>query len=137
MQRRFMRSALDTLAGVRRAAEYLRDTAPVHAAMLWRDERERAITCRHRRTQSPAAFILRSARFKKIERTTELNAQNKSREIQSEMCGKKDTMLRTVREEKGVEYAIEYAGHVSEKYIRRYTMPSEQETESALEELFG
>jgi len=27
--------------------------------------------------------------------------------------------LRTVREEKGVEYAIEYAGHVSEKYIRR------------------
>lgn len=47
------------------------------------------------------------------------------------------TMLRKVREEKGVEYAIEYAGHVSEKYIRRYTMPSEQETESALEELFG
>jgi hypothetical protein len=89
VQRRFMRSALDTLAGVSRAAEYLRDTAPVHAAMLWRDERERAITCRHRRTQSPAAFILRSARFKKIERTTELNAQNKSREIQSEMCGKK------------------------------------------------
>ena len=35
------------------------------------------------------------------------------------------TMLRKVREEKGVEYA------------RRYTMPSEQETESALEELFG
>ena len=47
------------------------------------------------------------------------------------------TMLRKVREEKGVEYAIEYAGHVSEKYIRRYTMPSEQETESVLEELFG
>jgi len=47
------------------------------------------------------------------------------------------TMLRKVREEKGVEYAIEYAGHVSEKYIRRYTMPSEQETESTLEELFG
>ncbi len=47
------------------------------------------------------------------------------------------SMLRKVREEKGVEYAIEYAGHVSEKYIRRYTMPSEQETESALEELFG
>jgi integrase/recombinase XerD len=47
------------------------------------------------------------------------------------------TMLRRVREEKGLEYAIEYAGHVSEKYIRRYTMPSEQETESALEELFG
>ena len=47
------------------------------------------------------------------------------------------TMLRKVREEKGVEYAIEYAGHVSEKYIRRYTMPSERETESALEELFG
>jgi integrase/recombinase XerD len=47
------------------------------------------------------------------------------------------TMLRKVREEKGVEYAIEYAGHVSEKYIRRYTMPSEEETESALEELFG
>ena len=42
-------------------------------------------------------------------------------------------MLRKVREEKG----IEYAGHVSEKYIRRYTMPSEQETESALEEIFG
>jgi hypothetical protein len=32
---------------------------------------------------------------------------------------------------------IEYAGHVSEKYIRRYTMPSEQETELALEEIFG
>ena len=47
------------------------------------------------------------------------------------------TMLRKVREEKGLEYAIEYAGHVSEKYIRRYTMPSEQETESVLEELFG
>ena len=47
------------------------------------------------------------------------------------------TMLRKVREEKGLEYAIEYAGHVSEKYIRRYTMPSEQETEAALEELFG
>ena len=47
------------------------------------------------------------------------------------------TMLRKVREETGVEFAIEYAGHVSEKYIRRYTMPSEQETEAALEELFG
>ncbi len=47
------------------------------------------------------------------------------------------TMLRKVREEKGIEYAIEYAGHVSEKYIRRYTMPSQEETESALEELFG
>lgn len=47
------------------------------------------------------------------------------------------TMLRKGREEKGVEYAIEYAGHVSEKYIRRNTMPSEHETESALEELFG
>ncbi len=47
------------------------------------------------------------------------------------------SMLRKVREEKGVEYAIEYAGHVSEKYIRRYTMPSQQETEAALEELFG
>jgi len=47
------------------------------------------------------------------------------------------TMLRTVREEKGIEFAIEFAGHVSEKYIRRYTMPSEQETESVLEELFG
>lgn len=47
------------------------------------------------------------------------------------------SMLRRVREEKGVEYAIEYAGHVSEKYIRRYTMPSERETEAALEELFG
>ena len=35
------------------------------------------------------------------------------------------------------EYAIEYAAYVSEKYIRRYTMPSEQETESALEELLG
>ena len=45
--------------------------------------------------------------------------------------------LRTVREEKGVEYAIEYAGYVSEKYIRRYTMPSQQETGSALEKLFG
>ncbi len=47
------------------------------------------------------------------------------------------TMLRKVREEKGIEYAIEYAGHVSEKYIRRYTMPSEEETEAVLEELFG
>ena len=47
------------------------------------------------------------------------------------------TMLRKVREEKGIEYTIEYAGHVSEKYIRRYTMPSEQETESALEEMFS
>ena len=47
------------------------------------------------------------------------------------------TMLRRVREEKGIEYAIEYAGHVSEKYIRRYTMPSEHEMEMALEELFG
>lgn len=46
-------------------------------------------------------------------------------------------MLRKVREEKGVDYAIECAGHVSEKYIRRYTMPSEQETEATLEELFG
>jgi hypothetical protein len=46
-------------------------------------------------------------------------------------------MLRTVCEEKGVEYAIEYAGHVSEKYVHRYTMPSQQETEPALEELFG
>ncbi|MCA9217913.1 MAG: tyrosine-type recombinase/integrase, partial [Planctomycetales bacterium] len=47
------------------------------------------------------------------------------------------TMLRTVREEKGIEFAIEYAGHVSEKYIRRYTMPSEREQERVLEELFG
>ena len=47
------------------------------------------------------------------------------------------TMLRKVREEKGVEYATEYAGHVSERYIRRYTMPSQEETEAALEELFG
>jgi integrase len=47
------------------------------------------------------------------------------------------TMLRKVREEKGLEYAIEYAGHVSEKYIRRYTMPSREEKEATLEELFG
>lgn len=47
------------------------------------------------------------------------------------------TMLRKVREEKGIEYAIEYAGHVSEKYIRRYTMPSREEKEGVLEELFG
>ena len=47
------------------------------------------------------------------------------------------SMLRKVREEKGIEYAIEYAGHFSEKYIRRYTMPSESETEAVLEELFG
>lgn len=47
------------------------------------------------------------------------------------------SMLRRVREEKGLEYAIEYAGHVSEKYIRRYTMPSREEKESTLEELFG
>ena len=45
-------------------------------------------------------------------------------------------MLRTVREEKGIEYATEYAGHVSEKYIRLYTMPSEHETEMEIEELF-
>jgi len=36
-----------------------------------------------------------------------------------------------------IEYAIEYAGHVSEKYIRRYTMPSREEKEDVLEELFG
>ena len=47
------------------------------------------------------------------------------------------TMLRTVREERGIEFAIEYAGHVSEKYIRRYTMPSANEQEDTLEELFG
>ncbi|MEX2170233.1 MAG: tyrosine-type recombinase/integrase [Pirellulales bacterium] len=47
------------------------------------------------------------------------------------------TMLRKVREEKGLEYAIEYAGHVSEKYIRRYTMPSREEKGATLEELFG
>jgi len=47
------------------------------------------------------------------------------------------TMLRKVREEKGLEYAIEYAGHVSEKYIRRYTLPSRDEKEAVLEELFG
>ena len=47
------------------------------------------------------------------------------------------TMLRMVREEKGIEYAIVYAGHVSAKYIRRDTMPSQEETEAALEELFG
>ena len=47
------------------------------------------------------------------------------------------TMLRKVREEKGLAFAIEYAGHVSEKYIRRYTMPSREEKEATLEELFG
>ena len=47
------------------------------------------------------------------------------------------TMLRRVREEKGLAFAIEYAGHVSEKYIRRYTMPSREEKEATLEELFG
>lgn len=47
------------------------------------------------------------------------------------------SMLRKVREEKGIEYAIEYAGHVSEKYIQRYTMPSDAEKEATLEELFG
>lgn len=47
------------------------------------------------------------------------------------------TLLQKVREKNDVEYAIEYAGHVSERYIRPYTMPSDTETEEALEELFG
>ena len=47
------------------------------------------------------------------------------------------TMLRKVLEERGIEYAIEFAGHVSEKYIRRYTLPSQEKQEAVLEELFG
>jgi site-specific recombinase XerD len=47
------------------------------------------------------------------------------------------TMLRKVADEKGIRYAMEFAGHVSPNYIRRYTMPSREEKEAVLEELFG
>jgi hypothetical protein len=32
---------------------------------------------------------------------------------------------------------FEYAGHISEKYIRHYKIPSHEEKEATLEELFG
>lgn len=47
------------------------------------------------------------------------------------------SMLRIVREDRGLEFAIEYAGHVSGKYIRRYTIPSREEKEATHEKLFG
>ena len=47
------------------------------------------------------------------------------------------TMLRQVAEEKGERFAREVAGHVSNNYIRLYTMPSPEEQEDAIEDIFG
>lgn len=46
------------------------------------------------------------------------------------------TMLRQLTEKKGVQFAMEAAGHASSKYIWRYVKPSDEQKEKALDELF-
>jgi integrase/recombinase XerD len=46
------------------------------------------------------------------------------------------TFLRKLTEKHGVQFAMEAAGHASEKYIWRYVKPSEEQREKALEQLF-
>jgi len=46
------------------------------------------------------------------------------------------TALRKAAEKEDIRYAMKLSGHTSSKYIWRYTEPSRQEQEQALEELF-
>lgn len=46
------------------------------------------------------------------------------------------TCLRRAAEKHGVQYAMEIAGHTSERYIWRYVQPSKEQKEAALEKLF-
>jgi integrase/recombinase XerD len=46
------------------------------------------------------------------------------------------TALRKAAEKEDIRYAMKLSGHTSSKYIWRYTEPSRQEQERALEELF-
>jgi integrase/recombinase XerD len=46
------------------------------------------------------------------------------------------TALRKAAEKKDIRYAMKLSGHTSSKYIWRYTEPSRQEQEQALEDLF-
>lgn len=55
-------------------------------------------------------------------------------ELSAHKC--RDTVLRRVTKEHGVEMAMELAGHTSANYIWRYVRPSEEEKEKALEGLY-
>jgi integrase len=46
------------------------------------------------------------------------------------------TFLRKLARKKGVEFAMEAAGHCSSRYIWRYVKPSEDEKAEAVEGLF-
>ena len=46
------------------------------------------------------------------------------------------TALRKAAEKEDIRYAMKLSGHTSSKYIWRYTEPSREEQERALEELF-
>ena len=46
------------------------------------------------------------------------------------------TALRKVAEKQDIRYAMKLSGHTSSKYIWRYTEPSRDEQEKALEDLF-
>jgi integrase/recombinase XerD len=46
------------------------------------------------------------------------------------------TLLRKVTQKRGVEFAMEVAGHASSKYIWRYVRPSDEQKVRALENLF-
>jgi integrase/recombinase XerD len=46
------------------------------------------------------------------------------------------TFLRKLARKKGVEFAMEAAGHCSSQYIWRYVKPSEEEKAEAVEGLF-
>ncbi len=46
------------------------------------------------------------------------------------------TLLRRAAEKKGVQYAMELAGHTSSQSIWRYVQPTDEQNEQAIEELF-
>ena len=46
------------------------------------------------------------------------------------------TMLRRVAEEHGIQYAMEFSGHTSSRYIWRYVKPPREKIEEAVEGLF-
>ena len=44
--------------------------------------------------------------------------------------------MRWAAKKKGVQYALELAGHSSRQYIWRYVQPTDEQKEQAIEELF-
>jgi hypothetical protein len=46
------------------------------------------------------------------------------------------TALRKAAEKEDIRYAMKLSGHTSSKYIWRYTEPSREQEEQALEDLF-